>query len=137
MRIVLDTNVFVTMFAPQSDNYAIFQALLQRKITLCVTTDIFDEYAEIGNRFLGTTLVNNVLELFELLHNVEYFVKYYRWKLITADPDDDKFVDCYVASNADYLVTEDKHFRVLRQIPYPIVKVISSKQFLSLLQDRQ
>jgi putative PIN family toxin of toxin-antitoxin system len=133
MRIVLDTNVFVTMFAPQSENYVIFQALLQRKITLCVTTDILDEYAEIGNRFLSTTLVNNVLELFELLPNVLYFVKYYRWLLITADPDDDKFVDCYVASNADFLVTEDKHFRALRQIPYPTVKVISSKQFLELL----
>ena len=78
MRIVLDTNVFVTIFAPQSDNYPIFQALLQRKITLCVTTDILDEYAEIGNRFLGTALVNNVLELFELMPNVAYFVKYYR-----------------------------------------------------------
>jgi putative PIN family toxin of toxin-antitoxin system len=133
MKIVLDTNVFVTIFAPQSDNYAIFQALLQRKITLCVTTDILDEYAEIGNRFLGTTLVNNVLELFDLLPNVAYFVKYYRWQLITADPDDDKFVDCYVASNADYLVTEDKHFKVLKNVPYPPVKVISSKQFLDLL----
>jgi uncharacterized protein len=133
MRIVLDTNVFVTIFSPQSRNYAIFQALLQRKITLCVTTDILDEYAEIGIRFLGVTLLNNVLELFELLPNVEYFVKYYRWQLITADPDDDKFVDCYVASNADYLITEDKHFKVLNNIPYPPVKVISSKQFLDLL----
>ncbi len=133
MRIVLDTNVFVTMFAPQSDNHAIFQALLQRKITLCATTDILDEYAEIGNRFLGTALVNNILELFELMPNVAYFAKYYRWQLITADPDDDKFVDCYVAANADFLVTEDKHFKILRQVPYPVVKVISAKQLLALL----
>ena len=35
----------------------------------------------------------------------------FRIRLIVADPDDDKFADCAVAAEADYLITEDPAFR--------------------------
>jgi len=61
--------------------------------------------------------------------------KYFFWNLITADPDDNKFVDCAVAASADYLVTEDKHFKVLKNIPFPPVTVVSMDDFLEVLQN--
>ena len=42
---------------------------------------------------------------------------YYRWELIKVDPDDNKFTDAYIGSNADILVTYDKHFKELDSIP--------------------
>jgi len=57
-----------------------------------------------------------------------WFVKY-KWNLITADPDDNKFVDCAVSANATYLVTNDRHFNVLRGIDFPIINVIDIDTF--------
>lgn len=50
------------------------------------------------------------------------------------NPDDNKFVDCAVASNADYIISHDKDFAILKTIPFPKVKVISSEEFKSILE---
>jgi len=42
---------------------------------------------------------------------------YIHFGLITVDVDDNKFVDCAVAADAEYIVTNDKHFEVLNKIP--------------------
>jgi predicted nucleic acid-binding protein len=38
----------------------------------------------------------------------------FRFNLISADPDDNKFVDCAIAANADYIVTSDHHYDILQ-----------------------
>ncbi|RZJ58302.1 MAG: PIN domain-containing protein [Hymenobacter sp.] len=47
-----------------------------------------------------------------------------------ADPDDNKFVDVAIAANADLLITNDKHFDILKQIEFPRVSIISFQLFL-------
>jgi predicted nucleic acid-binding protein len=59
---------------------------------------------------------------------------YYFWQLLQKDPDDNKFSDCAVAANADYLVTDDKDFNVLSLIGFPKIQVISKTDFLALLK---
>lgn len=66
--------------------------------------------------------------------NVRQISAYYKWNLITADPDDNKFVDCAVASNAKFIVTEDHHFNVLKTITFPVVNVINIEEFLTEIQ---
>jgi predicted nucleic acid-binding protein len=51
------------------------------------------------------------------------------------DADDNKFVDCAVASNADYLVTHDRDFDVLKNVPFPKVKIIDSFGLLDILKN--
>lgn len=60
----------------------------------------------------------------------------FHWKLIYADPDDDKFVDCAVAGNADYIVTNDRHFQVLKDTPFPKVETLSIVEFEKVLAER-
>ena len=38
-------------------------------------------------------------------------------------------VDCAIAANAKCIVTEDKHFKVLENIPFPKVEVIGIEDF--------
>jgi predicted nucleic acid-binding protein len=59
---------------------------------------------------------------------------YYHLHLITADPDDDKFVDCAFKANAKYIVTQDHHYDVLRNIPFPKIEVVDIDEFLSILR---
>lgn len=73
------------------------------------------------------------LDFLLLLPNVTQVTPFYRWLLIRDDPDDDKIVDCAVAANADYIVTNDKHFRVLRDIDFPPVRAITIDEFEMLL----
>lgn len=49
----------------------------------------------------------------------------FNFKLISADPDDNKFIDCAIAANAKYVVTEDSHFEILKHIDFPKVNLIS------------
>jgi len=129
MRIVLDTNILLVSFSQRSPFRWVFDSFLQEKITLCVTTDILMEYEEIIGRHMGREIANPVLQILENAPNVELITRYYKWNLILADPDDNKFVDCAVASNAAYLVSNDKHFRVLKEIDFPKVRLLTVDEF--------
>ncbi len=64
----------------------------------------------------------------ENLKNIEYITTLYRFRLLK-DEDDDKFVDCAIAANANYIVSHDKDFNVLKNIDFPKVKVVSTSEF--------
>jgi putative PIN family toxin of toxin-antitoxin system len=129
----MDTNVLSVAIARRSQFYPIWLSLRNGEFALLVTTDILEEYEEIIGGDLSPELANFVLETLETLPNVHYIQKYYYWNLITADPDDDKFVDCAVAGSANFIVTNDKHFKVLRTIPFPKVEILSAEEFLEMV----
>lgn len=133
MKVVLDTNALFVSVSRKSKFHPVFEAFENGQYELLVTTDILQEYEEIIGDAMGATMVNSLFEGFRLVPNVKLITKYYRWQLITHDPDDDKFVDCAVAGNADFIVSDDHHFRVLRQIPFPKVQVITIADFFEML----
>jgi putative PIN family toxin of toxin-antitoxin system len=134
MHIVLDTNVLLTCFSSRSKTHLIWQALRQGKFSLGVTTEILAEYEEIIAEQTSAELAAAVLDAILHLPNLRLITRYFKWNLITADPDDDKFVDCAIAAGADYLVTEDKHFKVLEKIPFPTVRVLRERAFMEILR---
>lgn len=134
MRVVIDTNVLWVSISRRSKTHWIFRAILDGSLTLCVTTDILDEYAEIIGFKLGAETSEAVLSTLENLSNVRFITRYYRWLAIKADPDDDKFVDCAVAAIAECIITEDKHFNVLKKLDFPRVNVMSIEQFADYFQ---
>ncbi|MEA5461240.1 putative toxin-antitoxin system toxin component, PIN family [Arcicella sp. LKC2W] len=136
IRVVLDTNVFLVSLAPQSPYAFIFDALLEQSFELVVSTDILAEYDEIISKRYDKQITNDVFELLLHLENVHQQTVYYQWNLIESDPDDNKFVDIFVASQADFLVTNDRHFNILQNIPFPPVNLIKAEVFLSLLKNR-
>lgn len=133
MRIVLDTNVFLVSLSPFSQYAPIFDALLTGHFTLLLSNEVVTEYDEIIGQRYDRETVRDVLRLLVSLQNAELIVPHYHWKLIVNDPDDDKFVDLAVAGNADFIVTNDKHFKVLSQISFPLVKTMQAEEFLEML----
>ena len=71
-----------------------------------------------------------VLSYMQILTNVTFIDPHYSFGLIHADEDDNKFVDCAIASNAIFIVTEDKHYNELANIPFPKVEVIGIDDFI-------
>ncbi|PPD44702.1 MAG: putative toxin-antitoxin system toxin component, PIN family [Methylobacter sp.] len=133
MRVVLDTNILLVSLPQKSPFRIIFDALLAGKFELIVSNDILGEYAEILSRKTTPVIAHNVVEMLITLPNVHKQDIYYKWNLINADKDDNKFVDCAVAGNADFIVTEDKHFNELKVVEFPKLTVLSINDFKLVL----
>jgi putative PIN family toxin of toxin-antitoxin system len=133
MKVVLDTNCLVVCLPVTSPYYCIWKAFRDTKITVCYTTDIIYEYSEILTRFYNQRFASDVINELLLSFNVIKASSYYKWNLITVDPDDNKFVDCALNACADYLVTNDHHFNVLKTLEFPQIKVIDIDTFKNIL----
>ena len=134
IKVVIDTNVLLVSFSRNSDFRWIFDGFLKEEIILCVTSDILMEYEEIISHHLGKEVGDNVLNLLENAPNLELITKYFKWNLIHLDPDDNKFVDCTIASGAEYLVSNNKHFNVLKEIAFPRVEIKTANEFKSIIE---
>lgn len=131
--VVLDTNCLVQMLSVHSPYRMAWQAFREGIYELCVTNDILDEYEEIIERVTNAAVVHNVINAIFRSPFTRFFTPHYRFRLIENDPDDNKFVDCAIIAGADYIVSEDAHFRILKEIAFPKVNVIRLKQFIEEL----
>lgn len=132
-RVVLDTNVLLVSISRKSKLNWIFRSLLDQKYLLCVSTQILSEYAEIIEQHMGKSTSINTLGAIENLSNVSFINNYYQFNLLK-DEDDNKFVDCAIASNADFIVSHDNDFKILKEIEFPKVKVINSLEFKKIIE---
>ena len=98
------------------------KALLMVDPELAVSTAILLEYEEGITRLSGRVCWSQIAELFEhleALHGTFHRRESaFQFRIITADPDDKKFVDCAIAAQADFTVTDDQHFSVLKNSGY-------------------
>lgn len=129
--IVLDTNCLLQCISHRSKYYRVWEAFIEGKYKLCVSTEILEEYEEIISIHMSPVAAKIVIESILRANNVIRVDAQFRFQLISSDPDDNKFVDCAIASNAEYIVTDDNHFNVLETIPWPTISIISIKDFLS------
>ena len=134
MKIVLDTNCLVNVIMPGSFNNEVWQAFRAAKYTLCVSNDILFEYHEILAKRYNGLIANTVLKELIETANVEHINPTYRFNLITADPDDNKFVDCAIIAGATYIVSNDRHFAELEKHDFPKVDVRSLPEFHRIVQ---
>ena len=128
--VVIDTNCLLQIIPRRSPYRPIWDAFLQGRFDLCVSNEILDEYQEILEQQVTPSLAENVVLLILNQKNVRLVDPHFRMQLITSDPDDNKFVDCAFAAGADYLVSEDRHFDVLRTIPFPKLNLVTLDEFL-------
>ena len=120
-NIVLDTNCLLQIIARKSKNYFLWEGFLNGDYCLCYTTEILEEYEEILCLKTNRLITTMVLEIITQAPNTKRVDAHYHWNLITQDPDDNKFVDCAVFANADFIVSDDKHFKDLENIDFPRV----------------
>lgn len=132
-KIVLDTNCLIVSLSRSGQYYPVWKGLQTGKYILCVSTDILEEYAEIITEKMSVNVATNVIHLLLESEFVELVNPYFSLHLIEADHDDNKFVDCAFAANATYIVSDDKHFDVLKDIAFPRLLVLKLKEFLGLL----
>ncbi len=136
LGVVLDTNILIVSLPQHLKYHWIFKRLVAGDFDLFVTNEILAEYQEQVAKRYGLSYSEARLDFLLLLPSVRLVTPFYRWLLIPADADDNKFVDCAVAANADYIVTNDRHFRALQDVAFPPVRSITLEQFEILLGSR-
>ena len=108
--------------------------LCQEKNRLCVTNEIIEEYIEILQQLIGHEVSEYIVKVIINSPFTDFFTPYYHFELIKADSDDNKFVDCAIVAHAKYIVTNDHHYNILREIPFPKVEIISIQNFMKILE---
>ena len=131
-RIVLDTNVLLVSVSDRSPLHWAYRAAVDGLVTLCLSTEVALEYEEVLAAHMGRSAADDVMAFLETAPNVVWVRAAYRWRLVSGDPDDDKFADCAIAAGAT-LVTEDRHFDALRSVDFPPVQVVGIEGFRELL----
>jgi uncharacterized protein len=129
MKLVIDTNAIISSLSSKSKYHWLIQWLRAGEYQLCVSSEIYLEYEEKLKEKYNPVVAEAFLNSLKELPNVIYTEVFYNWHLIHEDPDDNKFVDCAVASNVNFVVTNDRHFNILKTINFPSIKVITLEEF--------
>ena len=120
----------------KNEYHLVWQSFLRGDYVLCISNEIIEEYLEVLSRNINPWVAESIIYAILTRKNVKKLVPYYHFGLIEADPDDNKFVDCAIAANAKYIVSEDRHFDVLQSCSFPKVDVIGLDLFASLLKSK-
>lgn len=133
-RVVLDTNCLLVSISSRSEYFEVWRGLHEGRYVLCVSNEILAEYEEVIALKANREVAENVINALVDSDFVEFVDPQFHLGLITSDPDDNKFVDCAFASNATFIVSNDRHFNVLQTIDFPRINVLKIQEFLALLK---
>lgn len=131
MKVVIDTNVFVSSFFGGKPK-EIIDLWKKGKLTLCHSDSILDEYFQVLQR-LGLKHEDELEELLALFAkgiHILFTKKTPDLNLIEEDPEDDKFIECAVALKARHIITGDKALKSLGS--YMGIKILSPQKFLEI-----
>ena len=129
LKIVLDTNILIAIIGRKSPFRWIFDCIIAGRIILCVLNEILFEYQEILTKKTSAEVAENVINFITVKPFTEKTEIFFNFGLIQADADDNKFVDCAIASNALCIVSNDNHFQVLKTVDFPKVSVLNLNEF--------
>ncbi len=118
MTVCIDTNVLLQARPSMNRFHRILMAWMEGRFAWAVSNEIMLEYEEILTDKAGRARFEEFIAVWDMMligrpENSRLISPTFRHHLITACPDDDKFADCAIAADADYIITSDKHFNAL------------------------
>ncbi len=133
IRIVLDTNILVSVALPDSRLRPLAEAWEAGRCRLLISREIFDEYLRVLTypKFrLSSDDVTRVLER-GVLPYAEWVTVTSRIDVIREDPSDNAFLACALDGKADAIVSGDHH--LLELGTFHAIPILTGRQFLSQL----
>ncbi len=129
MRIVLDTNVFVSGVFFSGPPYQILKAWRDGRLKFVLSVEILSEYQRVGERLAEHFPAVNLTPVIDLVAMNGEIVRARRLPApVCDDPDDDKFLACAVTGGCKFIVSGDKH--LLKVTGYRGIRVMRPKDFV-------
>lgn len=138
MKVVLDTNVFISALLWQKSIKEILNLARQKKIQICVSQKILTEFTKVLKypkfsqrlKSIGKTpseIINEFLEIIKLYSSIEL-----KTAIIKEDPSDTKFLSCAFSCGASFIISGDKHLLSLKK--FRNIPILSPQKFLKILK---
>ena len=134
---VPDTNIVLPAVSRRSPYRGVLDAWERGAHELGVSTEVLLEHEEKLTDNFGPVVADLTVAAFLARPGTRRVTVFHSHRLISADPDDDKFVNCALWANAHYLVTNDRHFRALQGLAFPQLTVPTMARFQEVLAARQ
>jgi putative PIN family toxin of toxin-antitoxin system len=129
MKIVLDTNVFISGIFFGGPPAQILQSWRQSKVKIFLTEQILMEYQRVAEELSSRYPSVNIEPIIELFTIFGEFVETKGiLETICEDSDDNKFIECAIASQSKLIVSGDKH--LLKISGYKDIEVLKPRQFV-------
>ncbi len=129
MRIVLDTNVFISGIFFSGPPSQILKAWGNQSFQIVLSQQILDEYQRVAEDLSSKFPMTNILSIIELVTIHGQFIDTQGFDIsVCEDPDDDKFIECAVASKCKTIVSGDKH--ILKLTGYQGITVLNPRNFV-------
>lgn len=132
-RIVIDTNCLLAILPSKSPYHQVWTDFIKGRLEVCISNEILMEYEEILSQKTSPNFADAIIKALLNRKNLIRVSPTWRFHLISQDVDDNKFVDCAIAGQAEILVSNDNHFQVLKQIDFPKVTIFKIQEFISTL----
>jgi uncharacterized protein len=136
MTVVLDTNVVLSAILFGGKPKQVLQRVLAGSIRMAVSEPLLDELRGVLQRprfGLTSDVVRSIVS--EYAGIATWIEPSEHFNVVREDPSDNPFIDCAVASKADFLVTGDKH--LLSLATFRMTKIIGVEQFVQILHSEE
>jgi putative PIN family toxin of toxin-antitoxin system len=129
VKVVIDTNVFISGVFFSGAPYQVLQAWRDEKLQVVISLEIMAEYRRVGEIFAQERPGIDLSKILDyVFQNADFFEAPSLPESVCADPDDDKFLACALASGIKLIVSGDKH--LLNVSGYKEVEVLKPRTFL-------
>lgn len=139
MRIIIDTNIFISSLFWPGHSHQIIKLAEKGKVTIYASPQIIEELFKVLKRQKFQPLLEEssttITEIFEkMLDLVSLVSPNTNVKIITADSDDNKFLACALAARASFIVSGDRHQLDLGE--FKNIPILTSREFLEIIQKK-
>lgn len=129
---MLDTNVVLNALFRRLPYQHILRNLMDGRYQLCLSSEILLEYEEKIVEIFSQNTADTLLDAFSISTNVFQVEPHFRFNFIK-DLDDNKFVDCAFSANCHFIVSDDRGFKVLKNMDFPKIEVLTLAEFSQVL----
>jgi putative PIN family toxin of toxin-antitoxin system len=129
MKLVLDTNIFISAFYWGGNSQKIIDRIIERIDVLYISNEILDEISDVMRRpkfKSGPEIIDGYKKLIEKIGKKVFINGIING--ICRDKDDDNKIECGVLCGADYIITGDEDLLILRN--YEQIKIVTPKEYL-------
>lgn len=129
MKVILDTNVLISGIFFSGPPSQILRAWQDHSFQIEISSDILAEYQRVAESLSSKFPSIDIIPIIELFTVHCEFVDTHGVNIsVCKDPDDDKFIECAVASKCKTIISGDKH--LVKLTGYKGITVMRPRQFV-------
>jgi putative PIN family toxin of toxin-antitoxin system len=129
MKIVLDANIFVSSFFWGGNPRLVLERVIKGIDDLFITKEILDEIESVLGRPKFHADKEKIAYFINSIEETgNKIVPKSRMKNGSRDKTDNKYIECGIAANVDYIISGDIHLPEIKE--YENIKILTAKNYL-------